>query len=795
MSCLTVIYTGPSAAPKHNDLEFLRAEEAESPPCAAEPWLPGRLQACLPFWKRITSDPEVLNLVEHGWSPEFGWCQQHRCFRARKRAPAYSRQGLLWCSRCDSKLNHIPPPRKIQPNKPEIDSPEFASFVDETLAKLLSRGVVRQASQKELHLVAPLGVARQKNKLRLFYACCHLNSHLLHRKFKIETMRREGRDAFTSKYPSSAFGYCIDILSAYHHVSIHPDAQKYLGFRDRHGNFFTFCQLPFGVGDAPRKFTIILRAPVNHWRSTIQARFVHVLDDISGAEDSKARADFVLDKITQDLTSLGFIIQSEKTVKGKQVFTSLGFKVDLLGQRFFLPEDRVQEIVDKSTRLLNLHSKSARNAHIVQALELVSLAGKVIGYELAIGCRARIFTRSLYATVYSQVNVSTASNLLRHIAIPDFAISALTFWANPTRWARRGCPIYSHHFCSPPEGFLASDASDIGSGALLTVNNAVSSDDNKLLLRFAKTHSLSLRDAKRLLSQGLEIADLLPQSMLNSSSTHREGFAVAQAFEKISHIAAGCHFHLRLDSQCLAFILGGVIPAYAADSSDVPTDLLEAQMMSHFPNMSGGSRIEELQDLAERIYNLSDAYNFTFISVWCPRRLNSEADYLSKSVAQDFSDYVIDISVLFFLERHWRTSFSLDVFASASSARCKRFFSRFYHPEATGVDAFNQIWTNEIVWLHPPPAIIHLTVEYARRQKARGVIIIPQWPRHSFYQLFVGRNDRLPTPASRGGPAFIQDTFRLGSASSILSFPHTPPPLAKLPSGILWAILVDFHND
>ena len=425
--------------------------------------------------------------------------------------------------------------------------------MDETIQKLLQRGVVRRASREELHIIAPLGVARQKLKLRLFYACCHLNAHLVHRKFKIETMRREGRDAFVSSSPSSAFGYGIDILSAYHHVSIHPDAQKYLGFRDRIGNYLTFCQLPFGVGDAPRKFTMLLRAPVISWRSRLHARFVHVLDDISGAEDSASRAVFVLDSITHDLRALGFIIQDEKTVRGKQVFTSLGFQVDLPRQRFFLPEGRVQEIVASSSRFLDIYHRSRKNVPSVEARDLVSLAGKIISYDIAIGCRARIFTRALYAAVYSQVDISTASNLRRHIAIPEFAVSALTFWANPARWALTGGAIRSHHLLLPADGFLASDASDLGSGALLTANESVVSHANRLIRNYSQAHSLSMREAERLLSQGLEIADLLPSWAHQSSSTYREGYAVAQAFDSIRQIASGCHFHLRLDSQCLAF--------------------------------------------------------------------------------------------------------------------------------------------------------------------------------------------------------------------------------------------------
>jgi len=90
--------------------------------------------------------------------------------------------------------------------------------------------------------------------------------------------------------------------------------------------------------------------------------------------------------------------------------------------------------------------------------------------------------------------------------------------------------------------------------------------------------------------------------------------------------------------------------------------------------------------------------------------------------------------------------------------------------------------------------VIALTIEYARRQKAFGVLIVPQWARQLFYAKLLGRKgSRFPTPASQGGPRFIRDVFRIGSAEQCLSFNNHHIPHQSLPQGILWAILIDFR--
>ncbi len=62
----------------------------------------------------------------------------------------------------------------------------------------------------------------------------------------------------------------FDLRSGYHHVDIHPDFVKYLGFSwifNGIRRFFVFRVLVFGLSPAPFVFTKMLRNLVLYWRS------------------------------------------------------------------------------------------------------------------------------------------------------------------------------------------------------------------------------------------------------------------------------------------------------------------------------------------------------------------------------------------------------------------------------------------------------------------------------------------------------------------------------------------------
>jgi hypothetical protein len=128
---------------------------------------------------------------------------------------------------------------------------EHAAFVAEKVAEGVIAGTMVPCLRAELRCVLPLGIAiNAAGKLRLIWDGRHVNRHLPKRKFRMETLQREGRALFER----SAWGGTVDLSGAYHHVDMHESATPFLGF-EWAGRFYKFVVLPFGLSHAPWLFT------------------------------------------------------------------------------------------------------------------------------------------------------------------------------------------------------------------------------------------------------------------------------------------------------------------------------------------------------------------------------------------------------------------------------------------------------------------------------------------------------------------------------------------------------------
>ena len=72
--------------------------------------------------------------------------------------------------------------------------------------------------------------------------------------------------------------------------------------------------------------------------------------------------------------------------------------------------------------------------------------------------------------------------------------------------------------------------------------------------------------------------------------------------------------------------------------------------------------------------------------------------------------------------------FHADYFASDQTYRMKPFFARFASGESEGVDAFGVSWTEGSGFFHPPVGLISRVVRKAERERAKGVLVAPDWP-------------------------------------------------------------------
>ena len=83
---------------------------------------------------------------------------------------------------------------------------------------------------------------------------------------------------------------------------------------------------------------------------------------------------------------------------------------------------------------------------------------------------------------------------------------------------------------------------------------------------------------------------------------------------------------------------------------------------------------------------------------------------------------------------------SVDLFASRINTQLKSFFSYRPDPKSEAVDAFTTDWAGIQFYAFPPFSIIPRVIQKIWNDKARGIIIIPDWPNQSWY----GQVSELP---------------------------------------------------
>ena len=205
----------------------------------------GSLKKNIAFWQKINAPSFVLSVIDQGY-----------------RLPFVTE----------------PPPFSAKNNKSSLDHPEF---VENAIDELLQRNCIKEVDSQP-YCNNPLTVADSTEKLRLVLDLRHVNQYIFPDKFRYEDLY-----TLSELFEEGDYFFTFDLKSSYHHVNIHEDFHKYLGFqwsyRDGQVRFFIFVVLPFGLNIACYLFTKLLRPLVKKWRSMGIKAILYVDDGITEA--------------------------------------------------------------------------------------------------------------------------------------------------------------------------------------------------------------------------------------------------------------------------------------------------------------------------------------------------------------------------------------------------------------------------------------------------------------------------------------------------------------------------------
>ena len=252
---------------------------------------------------------------------------------------------------------------------------ENASFVSHAIDELISGRCVIEYNSCPI-VCSPLSVVTNASgKQRLVLDLRYVNQFLPNRKFKYE-----GLELIPSLFNCGDYFTTFDLKSGYHHMDIHEDSWPYLGFSwgvESNRMWYMFRILPFGLSTACYVFTKLLRPLVKRWRSKGLRCIVYIDDGICAYKSQEQCVEHT--KIILDvLASAGFILNIPKSrLTPQQISQWLGFILDLLNGRYYVPKEKISKLMHSITSVLS--------NQLVPARLLASVTGQIISMSLAIG--------------------------------------------------------------------------------------------------------------------------------------------------------------------------------------------------------------------------------------------------------------------------------------------------------------------------------------------------------------------------------------------------------------------------
>ena len=633
-----------------------------------------------------------------------------------------------------------------------------ADFVSAAIADGVALGTMVPCAREALACILPLGVAvNSAGKKRLIWDGRHVNRHLPKQPFCMDTLQREGRTLFEG----AGWGGTADISSAYHHIPMHPDSTQFLGF-EWEGRCYQFVVLPFGLSTAPFVFTTVMGHTIRFLRSQ-GIRLMSYLDDLIFAHASARETLSAAMKMLHILPRFGWLVHPTKcqgVASAIQRFVALGTMVCLASQTFSVPPATAERVERDGRALLAAPGP-------VECRALARFRGLVGSTWLSSGVASRLRVRALTAVIESRPHRLWRSSWALLLSLSAEARSEIRWWIEHLR--RIGSsPIRPRPLGGALDGFIFSDASDIGVGAVLFAEGPEAASSALVTaLRARSPTGVSAREVLRLALRGIEFVAPLPEEMLGASSTLREMYGIWLFIAAVCALLTGGRHLVVLDNLGCVSILGGITPAFARGG----------RPWGEY--VSGGSPNPDLQRLALHLHDMQLDHGFTLVPVWRPRAENVRADFLSRVSTLQLHDYQLREDLFLALDAEWGPH-TIDRCATHRSCQplqgraAGRFCSLFFHPAAVWTDGFSISWSGEVNWAFPPFPFVGDAIASFRNAAAAGTLIVPQTPHATWW------------PSLQRGGRWSHDILGsrvLGPASRVL---HRFSPHAHgLPGGTL----------
>lgn len=285
----------------------------------ADQYRGGKISSFPQYWKSLTSDKFIIDIVLHGLRLNFA------CIPEGNHAHEYGR------------------------NKTDIDS------ISREISALLAKRVISISSHEEGEYFSNLfTVPKPDGTLRTILNLKKLNITCDTSHFKMESISNVIKMVQRDSYMAS-----VDLKDAFYSIPIHPDHQKFLKF-SWFGTIYKFICMPNGYNDAMRVFTKVLKPAFASLREEGHMSVIYV-DDTFLIGDSFSECIKNVVATIRVLQSLGFTIHIKKSVlTPSKMITFLGYNIDSHNMTISITPKKKDKIFNLASRILSEVSFSIR---------------------------------------------------------------------------------------------------------------------------------------------------------------------------------------------------------------------------------------------------------------------------------------------------------------------------------------------------------------------------------------------------------------------------------------------------
>ena len=242
---------------------------------------------------------------------------------------------------------------------------------------------------RELKFASPVFLTKKKGpkKWRLVVDMREVNKGIVAPKFKYEKL-----EDFARLLRRNYFLFTLDLKEGYFHQRLAPEAAEWCGavLRDQDTGELVWLRynvLPFGLSLSPWHFSMLVKATFNYWRKEGIVCMAYLDDWVFGAP-SLEEALRLRDRIEQDMEAFGWIRHREKGCwMPAQRVEYLGVVLDTVSGRWYVPEEKIQQLIRLATPILEEKEVTVRR--------IAKVVGKVISMSRALPL-AKLYVRETF---------------------------------------------------------------------------------------------------------------------------------------------------------------------------------------------------------------------------------------------------------------------------------------------------------------------------------------------------------------------------------------------------------------